>query len=78
MWPANWGLASGVWLGLEDRPQRQECTIDCNGEIFADMFVGAIYGQWERDRLGLLTDAARLKSNYMTTNMSTWIGVVSP
>lgn len=44
---------------------------------FADMFVGAIYGQWEMDA-GRFTPAAKLKSNYMTTNMSTWIGVVSP
>ena len=57
--------------------QQSECAIACNGEIFADMFVGAIYGQWEMDA-GRFTPAAKLKSNYMTTNMSTWIGVVSP
>jgi hypothetical protein len=57
--------------------QQSKCSIDCNGEIFADMFIGAIYGQWEMDA-GRFTPAAKLKSNYMTTNMSTWIGVVSP
>ena len=55
--------------------QQSKCKIDCNGEIFADMFIGWAYGQWEMD-VGILTNAANLKANYMTTNMSTWIDTI--
>ncbi|MBX3060204.1 MAG: hypothetical protein KF770_27420 [Anaerolineae bacterium] len=55
--------------------QQNECEIACNGEIYADMFVGWTYNRWEvRD--GALTDPAILKANHMTTNMSVWIDIV--
>jgi hypothetical protein len=56
--------------------QQSTCTIDCNGEIYADMFVGWTYNRWEMDA-GILTNAAELKANYMTTNMAVWIDIVA-
>ncbi len=57
--------------------QQSTCTIDCNGEIFADMFVGWTYGQWEVNPFtGALTIDASLKANFMSTNMSGWIDAV--
>lgn len=54
--------------------QQSKCTIDCNGEIFADMFIGWAYGQWETNPFtGALTNDATLKADFMTTNMSVWI-----
>ncbi len=36
------------------------------GEIYADMFVGWVYGRWQTNPDGSLTDPAELKSQFMT------------
>lgn len=57
-----------------DFPGWQQSTDDSAGEIFADMFIGWVYNQWEVDPFtGALTNDAELKANFMTTNMSIWI-----
>lgn len=59
-------------------PGWQQSENDGRGEIFADMFVGWTYGQWETNPFtGALTNNAALKVNFMTTNMSGWIGAAS-
>ncbi|MGB4950181.1 MAG: RHS repeat-associated core domain-containing protein [Rhizobiaceae bacterium] len=72
--PANVANREG-FAGSFPGWQQSECAIACNGEIFADMFVGAIYGQWDT---GEYLSEGIAKANYMTTNMSTWISAVSP
>ena len=59
--------------------QQSTCSINCNGEIFADMFVGWVYQQWKKNPgTGMLTDAAQAKADHMTTNMSVWMDTVFP
>jgi RHS repeat-associated protein len=61
------GFASGF-------PGWQQSRENTRGEIFADMFVGWSYGQWETNPFtGALTNDAALKADFMTTNMSVWI-----
>jgi RHS repeat-associated protein len=56
--------------------QQSECAIDCNGEIFADMFLGWTYGQWDT---GDYVQAGQAKANFMANTMSTRINlIVSP
>ena len=43
-------------------------------EIFADMFVGWVYGKWATDPLtAKLSDAGKAKSDYMQTYMPSLI-----
>jgi RHS repeat-associated protein len=75
----NGGFAGGYldwqWSRL-DGPMRQEGDkwVDGRGEIFADQFVGWVYSRWEIDpKTGELSKTAKLRSDYMETNMPNWI-----
>ena len=52
------GFASGYTFGQDNTAS----------EIFADMFMGWVYGAWN-----LRVDPGRTRSNVMTTNMADWI-----
>lgn len=56
--------------------QQSKCSdVDCEGEIFADMYIGWTYGQWSNEASQRVF--ADLKANFMTTNMSNWIDVAA-
>ncbi len=57
------------------RPGWQHSSSSDSGEIFADMFIGWVYGAWETNDLGNMTTAGNAKSNFMTTNMSAFINI---
>lgn len=58
-----------MWTFYQDWQWSEEFG---RGEIFADMFVGWVYGQWEADEAGYGTRRA----NYMNDNMPYWIAEV--
>lgn len=55
-------------------PGWQQSRVISRGEIFADMFVGWSYGQWDT---GEYLSEGRAKANFMTTNMSIWIDIAA-
>ena len=55
----------------------QQSRSDDRREIFADMFIGWAYGQWEISELtGSLTGDANRKAKFMATDMSIWVNIV--
>ena len=54
--------------------QQSQCTIDCNGEIFADMFIGWNYNRW--DTTDEFRVDAEAKASFMNNHMATWISMV--
>ncbi|MBL1128411.1 MAG: hypothetical protein HND44_07905 [Chloroflexi bacterium] len=54
--------------------QQNDCEVACNGEIYADMFVGWTYNRWDT---GEYFPEGQAKANYMTTNMAVWIDIVA-
>jgi len=55
-------------------PDNPEDDIDGRGEIFADMFIGWVFHQWESSSVpGVWTTTGNLRAAYMEDNMQRWI-----
>ena len=76
----RWSLPANVQNreGFYGPPLSWQLSIDMgNGEIFADMFIGWVYGKWGM-RGGRLTVPARKKARFMSTHMPTFIRQAIP
>jgi hypothetical protein len=61
--------------GFAGREYSWQLSVDmAPGEIYADMFVGWVYGRWETSPEGV-TDAARKKMQFMTRTISDINGI---
>jgi hypothetical protein len=58
----------------------QIATVSVNEkhEIFADQFLGWVYGRWEEETPGTLTDRGQARSDWMENHMNQWLHVYNP
>jgi hypothetical protein len=71
------GFAGGLWdwqWSRQDGPLNLEDNTDGRGEIFADMFIGWVYNQWEMNSTGSgWTELGQARADLMSSRVPDWI-----